>query len=492
MNKRCIAMTASVLLTLMSCGANAVETASEVRFDGPVSEARLSELVGAPVTMHHDGQGVPHAALPDVAVRRLAEHDVAFEVLWTHTELSNAEKTKSQGSISATNSIGFPINFANPQTLHITNAPANAVVTSVTIRVKGMAAYADLCWFQLRDAADTRYTLPKWYDEIWFDHTVSGITAFNGRPVNQPWTLWAQGSNTAGERVDQWWITIYYQTVYPPHEGEWEWAEEFDCSGDADFYFIPCGADVPMEIEIEQLLIDDEIYVLAEIPIDPPPYNACGALQRDGCPIIRVHEATKRIELDFTPPLPIFCIQVMEPQCSGGALIGPLTPGQWRFLSVHDGSIIGRPVFDLFFTVDPVEQTPSVYILGRPNVEVGSLVTLRSVTNALPDSCTFQWYKDGEAIPGENAPQYVIPQVDYDHAGLYRLMVLDEDMLLVQSTLFPLNVLPEGSLPAASLWTSLLLTAALLVAAAIATRRISRHRTGTTCYIAEGISGTYN
>ena len=73
-----------------------------------------------------------------------------------------------------------------------------------------MAAYADLCNFQLRDAANTMYNLPACYDEFEYDHTVSGITAFNGRPVNQVWTLWAEGSNTSGENVTAWYLTIYY------------------------------------------------------------------------------------------------------------------------------------------------------------------------------------------------------------------------------------------------------------------------------------------
>jgi len=104
----------------------------------------------------------------------------------------------------------WSMNPTNSDNMTISGAPPDATVTSVTVRVTGTAAYADLCTFQLRDQASTTHTLATCYDEIEFDHTVSGINAFNGRPANQVWTLWAEGSMTSGENVTAWYLTINY------------------------------------------------------------------------------------------------------------------------------------------------------------------------------------------------------------------------------------------------------------------------------------------
>jgi len=104
----------------------------------------------------------------------------------------------------------WAINPANSDNMTISGAPGSPTVTSVTLHVVGTAAYADSCTFQLRDQVNTTYNVPEWLEEISFDHTVSGINAFNGRPVNQVWTLWAQGSSTAGENVTAWYLTVYY------------------------------------------------------------------------------------------------------------------------------------------------------------------------------------------------------------------------------------------------------------------------------------------
>ena len=111
---------------------------------------------------------------------------------------------------------GFAINPPNNAVLTVTGTPAEAVVNTVTVRIAGTAPFADYCTFQLRDSSGTIvYTFPTWYDVISFDHTVSGISDFAGRPVNQGWELWGQGSNTSGERVDQWWLTLYYDEPLP-------------------------------------------------------------------------------------------------------------------------------------------------------------------------------------------------------------------------------------------------------------------------------------
>ena len=125
----------------------------------------------------------------------------------------------AQESIGPQLGSGFPINPANYASITISGAPAGAVVNSVTVQIAGTASYADLCAFQLRDSSGTiAYTFPTWNwdDQFSFDHEVENITDFAGRPVNQTWELWGQGSNTTAERVDQWWLTVYYDEPLNP------------------------------------------------------------------------------------------------------------------------------------------------------------------------------------------------------------------------------------------------------------------------------------
>jgi len=120
-------------------------------------------------------------------------------------------------SIGPISGSGFSINPVTYSTINITGAATGATVNTVTVRIRGTAPYADFCTFQLRDSSGSiAYTFPTWYDEFSFDHTVSGISNFAGRPVNQAWQLWGQGSNTSGERVDQWYITVYYDEPLNP------------------------------------------------------------------------------------------------------------------------------------------------------------------------------------------------------------------------------------------------------------------------------------
>lgn len=130
--------------------------------------------------------------------------------------LCSATGFAAEVSIGPLSGSGFPINPIQNGTINVTTAPAGVVVNSVTVRVQGTAPYADFCTFQLRDSSGSiLHNLPTWYDEFSFDQTVTGITAFAGRSVNQTWELWGEGSNISGERVDQWWITIYYDEPLP-------------------------------------------------------------------------------------------------------------------------------------------------------------------------------------------------------------------------------------------------------------------------------------
>lgn len=469
-----------LILAFFFLGIAGAETVSFVRFDEAVTAEELSDMAGSPVVLESDEAGTAHASLPDDAVRKLKDSGIHFEVLWTETTLSGGGESKALESITRQSSSGFSINPTTYQTLNVSGAPAGATVTSVTLRVKGMAAYADLCSFQLIDAANRRYTLPTWYDEIWFDHTVSGISTFYGRPVNQAWTLEAHGSNTSGERVDQWWITIYYQSVPPPTEGEGE--DVIQTEGEIDpgtFCNYPPDA-IPVELvncdeassdmRFEQLVIDGQRYVEVEVPSEYTTYDYCSVLNLVGCPYVLIQESTKRIELRFTPPVQIMCLLVVtEPICSGRAIIGPLVPGQWHFLSVHDGTNPGRPNFDVSYTVDPVPvgtegeaPQPGVTIIGRPNAEVGSSTTLRAFVTSIEGAVSYQWYKNGIPIAGATGEEYLLSNLTYEDSAVYRVVVL-AGADTYQSQAFPLSVLAEGSLPAHSL--SLILALILLVGA---------------------------
>lgn len=195
-------------------------TTSEVRIPSGsgVTPETLAEVAGGPVALQTTADGDTLAYLPDDAVRRLHAQGLTFEVLRTVTELPTDDSGKALVSISGEKHVAFPINPPGSSAITISGAPAEAIVSSVTARIHGLVAYADLCAFQLRDAVNITYNFPTWYDEIEFDHTVTGISSFNGRPVNQMWTLWGQGGNVGGEYVNDWWITIYYEEI--PQEGE--------------------------------------------------------------------------------------------------------------------------------------------------------------------------------------------------------------------------------------------------------------------------------
>jgi len=50
--------------------------------------------------------------------------------------------------------------------------------------------------------------------------TMTGITGYNGEPINQWWVLWAGESATSGySYIDSWWIKLYYEEDYCYAEG---------------------------------------------------------------------------------------------------------------------------------------------------------------------------------------------------------------------------------------------------------------------------------
>lgn len=52
--------------------------------------------------------------------------------------------------------------------------------------------------------------------------TMTGITGYNGEPINQWWVLWAGESATSGySYIDSWWIKLYYEEDYCYAEGHY-------------------------------------------------------------------------------------------------------------------------------------------------------------------------------------------------------------------------------------------------------------------------------
>jgi len=165
-------------------------TISDVRITDAAMAQQISAAAGIPVVVQYGADGQKYAVLPNDVVRELSNQGFSLETIRTVATVESLPENKALEEISGYDGIGFPINPANSGSIIISGAPGGAVVSSVTVRIRGTALYADLCTFQLRDAITTTYTFPTWYDEFSFDHTVTGISAFNGRPVNQTWTLW--------------------------------------------------------------------------------------------------------------------------------------------------------------------------------------------------------------------------------------------------------------------------------------------------------------
>ena len=104
--------------------------------------------------------------------------------------------------------------------------------------------------------------------------------------------------------------------------------------------------------------------------------------------------------------------------------------------------------------------TPSVRIVGRPRVEVGELALLTAQTTGMQGLVSYAWTKDGIPLAATSA-EYVIAEVDYDHAGLYIVTVEDQSKAVYTSEPFMLEVLPFGSLPVSSLFTMVIAAVAL-------------------------------
>ena len=90
---------------------------------------------------------------------------------------------------------------------------------------------------------------------------------------------------------------------------------------------------------------------------------------------------------------------------------------------------------------------PTVRIVGSPHAEIGTRVVLSSTVTNMTGTVTYAWFKDGTALPGAIAPEYIIPELEESHAGSYVLEATDESKGIYTSPPFVLEVLPEGALP---------------------------------------------
>ena len=185
-----------LLVALLGCcvlaGAGEAVTTAQVALTGANGETTV-------VTMSNE----------EVLALRASGAD--YEVLSTLTVLGPTPK--ATGSESGTNNT--TVTYSGLTTINISGAPVGATITSVTVRVRGLCAYADYCAWQLRNGASSPYDLSTSYDEIEYDHTNSGISTYNGQSPNQTWTMAFQGS-VSGENMTNWYITINYTYTAEP------------------------------------------------------------------------------------------------------------------------------------------------------------------------------------------------------------------------------------------------------------------------------------
>ncbi|MHC4863512.1 MAG: trypsin-like serine peptidase [Planctomycetota bacterium] len=102
----------------------------------------------------------------------------------------------------------------------ISGAPAGAVVNCIDVYYRILHTYVGDLVVDLSDY-DLIHEYNLWLNPSanWanLEETETGITAFNGQPANQGWTLWAQDCMTGDiGYIDNWWIKVYYEVAAPP------------------------------------------------------------------------------------------------------------------------------------------------------------------------------------------------------------------------------------------------------------------------------------
>ena len=87
------------------------------------------------------------------------------------------------------------------------------LITGIDIHYEIKASQAGLLYADLADDNDTYHILTGHKGSIVAD---THITAFNGKPLNQAWVLWAkEESSSGGGYIDYWRIKVYYNSISP-------------------------------------------------------------------------------------------------------------------------------------------------------------------------------------------------------------------------------------------------------------------------------------
>ncbi len=102
----------------------------------------------------------------------------------------------------------------------IAGAPAGAVVSAIDVHIEVVHPYVGDLNVVLSDQ-DATPVVSLWGQEGGSADNISktwtGVTNFNGQPVNQNWALWARDLAAGdGGYISSWWIRVYYTATTGP------------------------------------------------------------------------------------------------------------------------------------------------------------------------------------------------------------------------------------------------------------------------------------
>ncbi len=101
--------------------------------------------------------------------------------------------------------------------------PSGDIVTSIDVHYEIIHTRVSDLYVDFTDQGQTAAHI-LWYFEGGssqnISETVTGISTFNGKPVDQTWILWAaDNAHPYGGYIDYWWIKVYYGPGKPSIEG---------------------------------------------------------------------------------------------------------------------------------------------------------------------------------------------------------------------------------------------------------------------------------